>query len=91
MQKDVLINFIGLFFILNLTFFIKDSIFCLLLGIATLFMTTIGFVHMFINNKKTTSNEDNWVIKNLAFQTIIQLIPILVFLFLVLSKQYQFF
>ncbi len=52
MQKDVLINFIGLFFILNLTLFIKDSIFCLLLGIATLFMTTIGFVHMFINKKK---------------------------------------
>lgn len=85
MQKDVLINFIGLFFILNLTLFIKDSIFCLLLGIATLFMTTISFVHMFINNKKTTSNEDNWVIKNLAFQTIIQLIPILVFLFFVFS------
>lgn len=85
MQKDVLINFIGLFFILNLTLFIKDSIFCLLLGIATLFMATIGFVHMFINNKKTTSNEDYWVIKNLAFQTIIQLIPILVFLFFVFS------
>lgn len=79
-KKRVLSYFWGLFFILNLTLFFMDSIYCLLCGFATLFMATIGFVHMFINNKLTTSNDENSIIKDLIIAIIIQLLPVFVFL-----------
>lgn len=85
-KKQVLNYFFGLFFILNFTlFFMMDSIFCLLLGLITLFMATIGFIHMFINNKLTTSNDENSVIKDLIIEIMIQLLPVSLLLFFVFS------
>lgn len=87
-KKHVLSYFWGLFFILNLTlFFMMDSIYCLLLGFATLFMATIGFLHIFINNKTTTSSYENSIIKDLIIDIIFQLLPVFVFLFLVYSLE----